>query len=85
MAVVTSVHLVQVTTDDRKHQLWAAATERQNAINLVLNAIPEGWTAALLDGELQAFEAKILNLAPGTVRQITSRTDQPDGSFETRQ
>lgn len=81
MAEPTGVHLVRVITDDREHQLWAAATSRQDAVTRVLNAIPEGWTASLLDGELQPLEAKVLNLALGTVREITSRTDAgPRGS-----
>ena len=43
------VHLVRVTTDDREQRLWAAATSRDDAVDRVLNAIPEGWTARLLD------------------------------------
>jgi hypothetical protein len=69
------VHLVRVTTDDREHQLWVAATARDEAINQVLNAIPEGWTAALLPNRLSPFEVEILNLRPGEVREITARTD----------
>ena len=40
------VHLVRVTTDEREYQLWAAATPREQAVRLVLNAIPEGRTIA---------------------------------------
>ena len=40
------VHLVRVTTDERENQLWAAATPREQAVRLVLNAIPEGRTIA---------------------------------------
>jgi hypothetical protein len=67
----TDVHLVRVTTDDRKHQLWVAACPRKKAIELVLNAIPEGWTAALLPSRLKPEEAAILNLSPGEVRELT--------------
>ena len=64
------VHLVRVTTDDREHQLWAAATEREEAITLVLNAVPEGWTAALLPTRLTVRELVFLNMAPGEVREL---------------
>jgi hypothetical protein len=66
-----NVHLVRVTTDDRKHQLWVAATPRKEAVNQVLNAIPEGWTAALLSNRLKPEEVAVLNLRPGEVRELT--------------
>jgi hypothetical protein len=65
------VHLVRVTTDDREHQLWAVAAARQRAVNLVLEAVPEGWAAVLLSNRLTAEEVDILNLKPGEVREIT--------------
>lgn len=64
-------HLVEVTTDDREHQLWVAATPREDAVTQVLNAVPEGWTAALLSNRLKAAEVAILNLKPGEVRELT--------------
>ena len=67
-----SVHLVRVTTDDREHQLWAVASSRAQAVTLVLNAVPEGWTAALLSNRLKPEELEILNL--GRVRFARSRT-----------
>ena len=74
MAWSTEVQLVQVTTDDREHQLWvAAATSREEAITLVLNAVPEGWTAAVLGNKPNPLEVKVLNLQPGEVREIASR------------
>ena len=36
------IHLIHVTTDDREHQLWVGATLREEAVNSVLDAIPEG-------------------------------------------
>jgi hypothetical protein len=59
------VHLVRVMTDDRQHQLWAAASARGEAVKQVLNAVPEGWTAVLLSNRLTPEEAEILNLNPG--------------------
>ena len=53
-----------------KHQLWAVATEREAAVTLVLNAVPEGWTAVLLPIRLTVEELLFLNLAPGEVREL---------------
>jgi hypothetical protein len=53
-----------------KHQLWAVATEREEAVTLVLNAVPEGWTAVLLPTRLTVEELLFLNLAPGEVREL---------------
>ncbi len=65
------VDLARVTTDDRKHQLWAAASSREKAIELVLRALPEGWSAVLESSRLRAEQLKVLNLRPGEVREIT--------------
>ena len=70
MANATSLQLVRVTTDDREHQLWVAATPRQEAVVRVLNAIPEGWTAALLSNRLKPAEVKALNVKDGEVREL---------------
>jgi hypothetical protein len=74
MANTADVYLVRVTTDDREHQLWAASTPRDDAVTQVLNAVPEGWAAALLTNQLTPQEVNVLNLQPGEVREITSRT-----------
>jgi hypothetical protein len=66
------IHLVRVTTDNREHQLWvAAAHSQEEAIQLVLNAVPEGWTAALLPNKLKLAEIEVLDLEPGEVRELT--------------
>jgi hypothetical protein len=65
------VHLVRVTTDDRKHQLWAAASSREKAVELVLDTIPEGWSAVPESSRLRAEQPKVLNLGPGEVQEIT--------------
>ena len=74
----TDVHLVRVTTDDREHQLWVAAVPREEAVTKVLNAVPEGWTAALLPNRLKPLEVEALNLKPGEVRELTFNRRLPD-------
>jgi hypothetical protein len=64
------VHLVRVTTDDRKHQLWAAATPRDEAVDRVLDAIPEGWTARLLDDPMQPSQQAVMRISAGEVRAL---------------
>jgi hypothetical protein len=65
------IHLVRITTDDREHQLWVAAAHSQvEAIQLVLNAVPDGWTAALLSNKSKPAEIAVLNLKPGEVREL---------------
>jgi hypothetical protein len=63
-------NLVEVTTDSfiPKSQLWVAAAKPEQAVTLVLCAVPEGATIA--DGGLPKRRA-ILNLNPGEVREVT--------------
>jgi hypothetical protein len=77
MANATSLHLVRVTTDDREHQLWVAATPREEAVTQVLHAIPEGWTAALLSNRLKPAEVEALNMKAGEVRELTVNRQVP--------
>jgi hypothetical protein len=65
------IHLVRVITDDRKHQLWAAACRREDAVDQVLNAVPEGWAATLLSNRLKPLEEECLNLKPGEVIELS--------------
>jgi hypothetical protein len=45
---------------------------RNEAVNEVLKAIPEGWTAMLYDGGKSGERVlEALNLRPGEVREIT--------------
>jgi len=76
------VHLVRITTDDRAHRLWVAATPRNQAVTEVLNLVPEGWTAALLPNKLTPQEVEVLNLKLGEVREIT-KIASIDGSHST--
>ena len=62
------VHLVHVRTDDGTIQIWLAATDRNHAVARVLDAIPEGWTASLVDRRLSASHAAALDMQPGDVR-----------------
>jgi hypothetical protein len=68
--------IVEVTPDDfaRPHkQLWVAAAKSDQAITLVLTAVPEGWTAELATGRLtrqQLGTPKRLRLKPGEVREL---------------
>ena len=72
----TVVQIVRVLTDDRDQHLWLVAAPPDDAVNKVLNAVPEGWAAALLANDvLSPSEAAALHLGPGDIREITSRTD----------
>ena len=68
----TGVYLVRVLTDDRANELWVAAgSSPQEAVSLVLNAIPEGWSASLAQEGLTPAEVEGLNLKHGEVHQIS--------------
>jgi hypothetical protein len=64
------IHLVRVTTDDRERQIWVAAASREDAIAFVLNAVPEGWSAALVDAKLKPSEPALLKMKRGDVRKL---------------
>lgn len=40
-----NAHLLQVMIDDGERRFWLAAGTEEQVVQLVLNAIPEGWTA----------------------------------------
>ncbi len=65
-----SIHLVRVTTDDREHRLWAAATSREDAVDRVLDSVPEGWTARLLDEQLKPRASTVVDMVSGEVREL---------------
>lgn len=72
------LHLVRVTTDERAHQLWAAAANSQEeALTLVLSVVPDGWTATLVSNKLTQTEIEILNLKAGEVRELTLHRATP--------
>jgi hypothetical protein len=70
--------IVEVTADDLsprpRKQLWVAAAKPNQAITLVLTAIPEGWTAELSNGRLtreHLARLEKLKLKPGEVQELT--------------
>jgi hypothetical protein len=70
------VTLVEVVTDSLetgvpKRQLWVAAAKPDQAVTLVLCAVPVGWTAAITAEHLTPEQEGILNLQPGEVRELT--------------
>lgn len=72
----SQIHVVEVTTDDLvrglpKKQFWIAAASPDQAVQLVLAAVPEGWAAHLADDYLTTRELELLKLAPGEARELT--------------
>ena len=70
------IQLVDVMTDDlvrgvAKKQLWAAAAKPEQAVALVLAAVPEGWSATLSDTQLKPAQIDLLKMEPGEVRELT--------------
>jgi hypothetical protein len=68
--------LVEVTTDSSvrglpRRQLWVAAAKPDQAVTLVLCAVPVGWTATVAAEHLTPEQGAILNLQPGEVRELT--------------
>lgn len=72
-----SFSIVEVTPDDASAastEIWIALAKPTQALTLVLAAVPEGWSAELLNVQLtekqrRAFEE--LNLKPGDVHKIS--------------
>ena len=51
---------------------------RNEAVDRVLDAIPEGWTARLLEEQLKPPPAAISNMVPGEVRKLGETKDWSD-------
>ncbi|WP_338830035.1 hypothetical protein [Bradyrhizobium sp. 27S5] len=74
-----SFAVVEVTADDlspdvAEQQIWIALAKPSQALTLVLAAVPEGWTAELLDVEVTGEQERMfeeLNLKPGDVYRLT--------------
>ena len=69
--------VVEVIADDPaarpRRQLWVAAAKPNQALTLVLAAVPEGWTAQLSTDRLtrqQLHGLETLNLQPGEVQKL---------------
>ncbi|PAY06761.1 hypothetical protein CK489_28320 [Bradyrhizobium sp. UFLA03-84] len=69
MHQATEIHLVRVTTDDGSVQIWLAATASEQALDRVLDAIPQGWTVALVSRSLAPEHIAALDMAEGEVRR----------------
>ncbi|MCP3400229.1 hypothetical protein [Bradyrhizobium sp. CCGB20] len=68
-----SFTVVQVTGDDTKTQIWLAVAKPSQALTLVLAAVPEGWTAQVLNVALTPKQQRTfeeLHLAPGDVYRL---------------
>ncbi|MCC8936279.1 hypothetical protein CI1B_47570 [Bradyrhizobium ivorense] len=70
--------IVEVTADDLASdvpsQIWIALAKPSQALTLVLAAVPEGWTAELIDQPLTQEQQRLfeeLNLKPGDVYRLT--------------
>jgi len=69
--------IVEVTADDAgppRKQLWVALAKPGQALTLVLSAVPEGWTAEVVNDRLTTGQLNALgnlNLKPGDIRQLT--------------
>lgn len=69
----SSFTVVEVTADDITTQVWIALAKPSQAPTLVLAAVPEGWTAEVLDVALTPEQQRTfeeLNLKPGDVYRI---------------
>lgn len=69
MERATEVQLVRVTTDAREVQIWLAATSREEALDRVLDAIPEGWAVSLIQRGLAAEHVAALDMTVGEIRR----------------
>jgi hypothetical protein len=67
---LVSVRPDSFTSGIPKQQLWVAAAKPEQAITLVLCAVPVGWTAAIADERLTPEQEGSLNLKPGEVREL---------------
>jgi hypothetical protein len=68
--------LVEITTDSLaagipRRKLWVAAAKPEQAVTLVLCAVPVGWTASLAEERLTPEQEALLKLKPGEVRELT--------------
>jgi hypothetical protein len=70
----TEFTLVEVVTDNSvspKKHLWVAAAKPDQAVTLVLCAVPVGWTAKTTGECLTPEQGALLDLKPGEVREWT--------------
>jgi hypothetical protein len=75
-----NIYLVRVTTDEREHRFWAAATSRETAVDRVLDQVPEGWAARLMDDRTNAGGDALRDMMPGEIRELSISLHQPHDS-----
>lgn len=71
-----SFTVVEVTADSLspEQQTWIALSKPDQALTLVLAAVPEGWTAEILELKLADKQQRMfeeLNLEPGDIYRVT--------------
>jgi|1186.fasta_scaffold52316_3 hypothetical protein len=75
-AFQSDVQIVEVRTDDHavrgiaRREYWAAAAAPEQALMLVLDAVPEGWAVSLSDASAAEILAGGVKLRPGDARLI---------------
>jgi hypothetical protein len=70
MRPTNEVYLLRVMTDDREYKLWAAAMPGdEEAVQAVLDMVPEGWAVSLLK-RAKPDEIEALALKRGEVREL---------------
>ncbi|KRP88685.1 hypothetical protein AOQ73_28245 [Bradyrhizobium pachyrhizi] len=69
MQPASEIHLVRVTTDDSEVQIWLAATPREEALDRVLDVVPEGWAVGLVQRPLSAEHIAALDMTVEQVRR----------------
>ena len=75
-AFKSDVQIVEVRTDDfdvrgiEKREYWAVAAAPEQALMLVLAAVPEGWAVSLSDAPVNDMISGDLKLQPGDARLI---------------
>jgi hypothetical protein len=75
-AFKSDVQIVEVRTDDldvrgiARREYWVAAAAPEQALMLVLAAVPEGWTVSLSDAPAHDVIPRSLKLQPGEARLI---------------
>ena len=73
---MSRLHLVDVRTDRplgrvTARQLWVAAGYSDDAVDIVLSKVPEGWAASLSALKLSAEQVETLRLSDGDARELT--------------
>jgi hypothetical protein len=73
----TEFTIVEVTSDDARSSksMWVALAKPNQALTLVLAAVPEGWTAEIIPAILSEKQRRLfeeVKLKPGDVYRLTA-------------